>query len=42
MEPCYRNERRFCAKEGESIPIIKGRDERDAQVHSRTTEEMVH
>jgi len=42
MGPHDRDERRICAKEGESIPIVKGREKGGKGVYSRTTEEGVY
>jgi len=33
VRPCDRDKKRVCAKKGEGISIVKGRERRGAQVH---------
>ena len=42
MRPCNRYKGRVCAKEEESVSVVKGRKGRGARIHFRTTEERVY
>ena len=42
LGPCYRHEREVCAKEGENIPTVEGRERGDVGVYTGVTEERIH
>jgi len=42
MKPCYKCEKRVCAKEGEGVLIVERRERRGVQVHRGTVEEGLH
>jgi len=42
IESCYRNKRRICTKEGKGIFIVKRREERGVQVHSKIIKKGIY
>ena len=42
VRSCNRDERRICAKEGESVPLIKERERGGVRVHKRAVEKRLH
>ena len=42
MEPCNRDERKICTKEGESVPIVKRRKREGERVYSGVVEKGIY